>query len=194
MSNFPEFLKKAFSKKRIILVVMGLALISGVAYASVYKTSSNNKNEPQKQSQSENDGINGLSGTKTNTMKPDSQQTAVTRKCWQEDIPYETVKQPATWLYEGETEIANRGIVGKKQVCIDDQGNKSETIITKAFDQYINVGTKKREQANTQPQEYTYSEALSLATQACKKKIPAGSWDSTDMNYCKTKEMKKYGY
>ena len=140
----------------------------------------------------------GLQGKRsrpvTEKKKTDSSKTTSTQQCNEASIPYDTVEERAIWLYKGQSEISSKGYVGKKRVCTDAQGRITETVLSKPVNEYKSVGTKEYPAPESPEPQISYEQALSLAKQTCQKKIPMGSWDSTDMGDCMNQEMYKYGY
>jgi hypothetical protein len=114
-------------------------------------------------------------------------------KCRTEEIPYRTVEKEAIWLYVGESKV-EKGYLGKKKICVDSQGKTTETVTTKPLDSIVYRGTKQRVAPPSESQSYSYEEAYQLSRRACEKRIPAGSWDSTNMRDCVIGEMSRYGY
>ncbi len=179
-------------------LVVGLAVVVTIGGLTLVHTLNNPKDSvPSPQSTPVNIQSDKSSAQSTEqpaaatTPQPDSSNT----QCSQVDIPYGRVELPAIWLYKGQSEVSLRGVTGKKQVCTDSYGKKTETVVSPAYDETIRVGTKDYPLAEPEPEpepQYTYEQALSLATKTCTAKgyIP----DSTDMTYCKISEMVKYGY
>ncbi len=183
----------------VISVFAVIAFLSGAAFAHGYQASIA-RTKPAVGTTKET----AASANRLGTTLPTSQQAVDTptsqmqssTDCRQVDIPYGVVEQPAIWLYTGQSEVANRGIIGKKRICTDSLGRRTETIVSKPFDEVRNVGTKpySTPPQNNTPQ-YTYDEAYSEARAYCDPIYAAnGAYDSTQRGDCIAREMKKYGY
>lgn len=124
--------------------------------------------------------------TASNTAKP---------VCTTKEIPFEIEYKDADWLDKGETYTSpgDTGRNGVVIVCVNTAGQiVSEKQTASVINKTVHVGTRAVEIPITPSPQYTFDQALSLATQTCRS---LGYYpDSTDMTDCKNKEMKKYGY
>lgn len=191
-------------KVLILCIIAGTLLVGGGVFAQNYysnttKTNPTDKTEPTKSSENTvpknfntNNTDNSQSPVKQNSTSTSNGGTSCTTTVISYGVNYEKVE----WLYIDQSELSVKGTQGSKQICVDASGKTSEKIIKAAVNEVWRVGTKSRT-TQTQPSppqtpQYTYEQALSLATQTCLSKGYAP--DSTDMTYCKNTEMKKYGY
>lgn len=217
MKNKHAHLKKDLKSKNNFLTFslaspLAIAVIVFVVIGSVSAVVASkalfNQVDNLVQNQNETDDREAINTTTSSTptepsptINEPSQQQSTTSSdvakpvCTTKEIPFEIEYKDADWLDKGETYTSpgDTGRNGVVIVCMNAAGQiVSEKQTASVINKTVHVGTRAVEVPITPSPQYTFDQALSLASQTCRS---LGYYpDSTDMTDCKNKEMKKYGY